>query len=180
MIWVIRLKRAVLAVLPPFLFATLLLGPSLASAHVIPKPCDFVTGGGFVMKDGSHANFGLVAGCKHHHFFGHVNFIDHSLEVHVASLNIVSYTEIHPGTFRRDICGMAETNLFGEMGFHVVVVDNGEPGTDDRFGLSLATGYMTTTRQLAGGNIQLHKPNPSTTAPATFTECNRIAPDPGP
>src|SRR5947209_19879924 len=52
--------------------------------------------------------------------------------------------------------------------------------TSDRFGISLSNGYMLTTRVLAGGNIQLHKPNPSTTPPSTFTECNSIAPDPGP
>jgi hypothetical protein len=33
---------------------------------------------------------------------------------------------------------------------------------------------------LGGGNIQLHKPNPSTTPPPTFTECDHIAPNPGP
>jgi len=49
-----------------------------------------------------------------------------------------------------------------------------------RFGISLSNGYMLTTRVLAGGNIQLHKPNRSTTPPSTFTECNSIAPDPGP
>lgn len=80
-----------------------------------PTPCDGVTGGGFVINNGAHANFGLVAGCKHHHFFGHVNFIDHSLQVHVSSLTITGYTEMTPGTNRRDICGIAETNLFGEV-----------------------------------------------------------------
>jgi hypothetical protein len=33
---------------------------------------------------------------------------------------------------------------------------------------------------LGGGNIQLHKPNRSTTAPSTFTECSSVAPNPGP
>src|SRR5919109_5578127 len=71
-----RLTSALLAVA-----AGLLLSAVPASAHVIPSPCDWVTGGGFVINDGAHANFGLVAGCKHHHFFGHVNFVDHSLEI---------------------------------------------------------------------------------------------------
>ncbi len=163
------------------LLGLLLMTSSLATAHIIPKPCDFVTGGGFVINDSNdHANFGLVAGCKHHAFFGHVNFIDHSIELHVSSLTITGYTELPKGGTRRDICGTAETNLFGEVGYHVVVVDNGEPGTSDRFGISLSNGYMLTTRVLAGGNIQLHKPNNSTTPPATFTECNSISPDPGP
>ena len=153
-----------------------------ANAHIIPRPCDFTTGGGFVIDDSNdHANFGLVAGCKHHHFFGHVNFVDHNIELHVSSLSITGYTQLRSGVSkRRDICGVAETNLYGEVGYHVVVVDNGEPGTHDRFGISLSNGFMVRTRVLEGGNIQLHKPNPSTTPPSTFTECNRVAPDPGP
>ena len=159
----------------------LMMTSAFANAHIIPKPCDFATGGGFVIDDSNdHANFGLVAGCKHHEFFGHVNFIDHNIELHVSSLTITGYTEIHSGTTRRDICGTAETNLYGEVGYHVVVFDNGEPGTNDRFGISLSNGYMLRTRTLEGGNIQIHKPNASTTPPSTFTECNSIAPDPGP
>jgi hypothetical protein len=161
--------------------AALTLSTVKANAHVIPSPCDWATGGGFVIDDSNdHANFGFVAGCKHHHFFGHVNFIDHSIELHVSSLTITGYTEITPGTNRRDICGIAETNLFGEVGYHVVIVDKGEPGKHDRFGISLSNGYLLSTRRLEGGNVEIHKPNRSTTAPATFTECNSIAPDPGP
>jgi hypothetical protein len=51
--------------------------------------------------------------------------------------------------------------------------DNGEPGGRDRFGVRLSTGYHLSTRELGpqgrkggGGNIQLHKPNPSTTGPS--------------
>ncbi len=56
------------------LLGLLLMTSSLATAHIIPKPCDFVTGGGFVINDSNdHANFGLVAGCKHHAFFATVS-----------------------------------------------------------------------------------------------------------
>lgn len=48
-----------------------------------------------------------------------------------------------------------------------------EPGNGvDRFGLKLTnprtgeSAVVVSTRFLAGGNIQLHKPNPSTTGPA--------------
>src|SRR4029077_14394484 len=112
------------------LIGLLLMTSRLANAHIIPKPCDFTTGGGFVINNaGAHANFGLNAGCKHEEFHGHVNFIDHNIELHVSSLTITGYTEIVTQPNRRDICGTAETNLYGEVGFHVVVVDNGEPGT---------------------------------------------------
>src|SRR5260370_11974348 len=53
-------------------------GTPAVKAHIVPSPCDFTTGGGFVITDnGNHANFGLVGGCKnggvfcHFHFFGH-------------------------------------------------------------------------------------------------------------
>src|SRR5881275_2574911 len=46
-------------------------GTRVAKAHIVPFPCDFTTGGGFVITDnGYHANFGLVGGCKHDGFFG--------------------------------------------------------------------------------------------------------------
>ncbi|PYX56941.1 MAG: hypothetical protein DMG73_14175 [Acidobacteria bacterium] len=162
-------------------FLLMVLTTGTASAHRIPKPCDFVTGGGFIFLDsGAKANFGLVAGCKHHAFTGHLNYIDHDTGLHVKSITIESYTEPTAGSLRRDFCGTADTNQFGEVKFHAAVVDNGEPGTADRFGLALSNGYIASTRTLGGGNIQLHKPNPSTTPPPTFTECDRIAPNPGP
>ena len=157
-----------------------------AIAHVVPSPCDFTTGGGFVITDqGSHANFGLVGGCKHGGFFGHVNFVDHDTTgffagLHVSSTSIDGYFEPAPGpppSGYRDICGTANTNLPppNDTGIKVRVrtKDNGEPGTGvDRFGIKLAnprtgaSAVVVSTRFLAGGNIQLHKPNPSTTGPS--------------
>jgi hypothetical protein len=43
--------------------------------------------------------------------------------------------------------------------------DNGEPGINDQFGIRLDNGYLVTARTIGGGNVQLHKPNPSTTGP---------------
>jgi hypothetical protein len=156
-------------------------------AHVVPSPCDFTTGGGFVITDnGNHANFGLVAGCKHGGFFGHVNFVDHDTTglfagLHVSSDQITAYVDPcingcgTPPQYR-DICGTADTNLFGQVYFRVRTYDGGEPGVGvDRFGIELTgisppyTGIhavVVSTRYLTGGNIQLHKPNPSTTGPS--------------
>jgi hypothetical protein len=63
--------------------------------------------------------------------------------------------------------------------------DNGEPGVLDRFGIRLSNGYHVSTRLLgeggpgAGGNLQLHKPNPSSTAPDPapdeVTMCGELA-----
>ncbi len=152
-------------------------------AHVLPAPCDFTTGGGFVLTDaGNHANFGLVGGCKNGGFFGHVNFVDHDTSgffagLHVSSTSIDGYFEPADGSTIRDICGTANTNLPppNDTGikFRARTQDNGEPGIGvDRFGLKLTnprtgeSAVVVSTRFLAGGNIQLHKPNPSTTGPA--------------
>jgi len=153
-------------------------------AHVVPSPCDFTTGGGFVITDnGNHANFGLVAGCKHGGFFGHVNFVDHDTTgifagLHVSSDQITAYVDPFPPSNYRDICGTADTNLFGNVYFRVRTLDVAEPGSGpsgpDKFGIELTgisppfTGkhaVVVSTRFLRGGNMQLHKPNNSTTGP---------------
>src|SRR5690348_3850540 len=163
----------------------------VAKAHIVPSPCDFTTGGRFVITDsGNHANFGLVGGCKNGGFFGHVNFVDHDTAgifagLHVSSDTIDAYFEPFPGSTsegppnQRDICGTADTNnpLFPTVKFRARTQDNGEPGIGvDKFGLKLTatsgpytgqSGVVVSTRPLAGGNIQLHKPNPSTTGPST-------------
>jgi hypothetical protein len=153
--------------------------------------CDFVTGGGYIITtaDGMHApamaNFGVHGGCKKNGpdapFWGHLNYVDHfySPPGHVQSLTITAYRAIETrggdknpkrkGT--RDICGTATTNqpLYPFVDFRVRVTDNGEPGTADIFMIRLGVGgneiYSTFTDDgtLKGGNIQLHKPNPSTT-----------------
>jgi len=170
---------------------------SSVSAHFVPQPCDFTTGGGFVITDnGEHANFGLVGGCKHEGFFGHVNFVDHDTVgpfagLHVSSTSITGYFVSSPDERYRDICGTANTNLFGPVYFRVRTLDDGEPGSGpegpDRFGIKIANDFaeavVVTTRFLAGGNIQLHKPNPSTTGPNPppdeFTACHMSGDDMG-
>jgi hypothetical protein len=89
----------------------------------------------------------------------------------------------------RDICGTARTNLYGDVFYHVRARDFGEPGVNDTFDIRLkrcdSSGnncgdylYDTTNQCFphylgshtpcaqgsgGGGNIQLHKPNASTT-----------------
>jgi hypothetical protein len=166
-----------------------------ASAHFVPTPCDFITGGGFVFKDsGARANFGAHGGCKHGAFWGHVNYVDHGgfmgkTPYHVSSTEITGYLFDPAFPNARDICGFARTNA-GEEGirFRVRMEDNGEPGRDDRFGIRLSNGYLVTARLLGGGgpgggNIQLHKPNNSTTAPSPapteFEMCDDLTPPEG-
>jgi hypothetical protein len=155
-------------------------------APPVPSPCDFVTSGGFIVKDlpgedGKKANFGAHGGCKYGEFWGHVNFVDHSTGYHVSSSQITAYlAPLGMSDRTRDICGLATTNRSGEsqpIFFRVRLVDNGEPGTQDLFGIVLADPvlggetYRITPRVLSSvrpgaGNVQLHNPNSSTTAPA--------------
>ena len=155
-------------------------------AHIVPSPCDFTTGGGFVLTDSAnHANFGLVGGCKNGGFYGHVNFVDHDTigtfaGLHVSSDTIDAYFEPAAGSNVRDICGTADTNLFGTVKFRARTEDNADPNPGgsgvDKFGLKLTgvsppytgmSAVVISTRLLAGGDIELHKPNPSNTGPST-------------
>jgi hypothetical protein len=143
----------------------------------VPSPCDFITGGGFVLTDDNvEANFGAHGGCKNGAFWGHVNYVDHegfagAVPYHVDSTEITAYGGSST-TNSREICGVAETNAGETVQFRVKMVDNGEPGTNDTFGIVLSNGYVLRSRSLnngnpGGGNVQLHKPNPSTTGPTS-------------
>lgn len=176
--------------------AALAVSPPQVSAHFVPAPCDFITGGGFVFKDdGARANFGAHGGCKNGAFWGHVNYVDHDLVLvpsvgvvtpyHVDSTEITGYLMDPAFPNARDICGFARTNAGETVRFRVRMEDNGEPGVNDRFGIRLSNGYLVTARSLGGtgsggGNIQLHKPNPSTTGPNPppdeFEMCGDLAP----
>ena len=160
-----------------------------------PMPCDFLTGGGFIITtaSGAHeaakANFGIGGGCKHGSpTWGHLNYIDHGNGLHVHWLTITAYlaegdglgdTRTDPKTKQpigtRLICGTARTNQLGDVDFMVRAEDNGEPGVNDVFHLRLSrAGVVVYTTENepgphrlndgngGGGNIQLHKPNPST------------------
>jgi hypothetical protein len=142
-------------------------------ADAVPSPCDFATGGGFVVLDGSKkANFGAHGGCKNGDFWGHVNYVDHAVGLHVSSLEVTGYVQPFGAASNvRDVCGIARTNLDEDpVYFRVRLIDNGEPGTLDQFGIRLSNGYHVSPRYLSaggkgGGDVQLHLPNPSTIPP---------------
>jgi hypothetical protein len=153
--------------------------PITASAHWVQAPCDFITAGGFVFKDdGARANFGAHGGCKNGKFWGHVNFVDHENNYHISSLEITGYLFDPAYPNARDICGWARTNDEETVRFRMRLADNGEPGRYDMMGFVLDRAgnpqpgerfYKVSTRMLAngdggGGNVQLHKSNPSTSA----------------
>ncbi len=150
-----------------------------ANAHFVPAPCDFITGGGWVIGDsGQFVNFGAHGGCKNGAFWGHVNVLDHSYNPpgHLRSTEITGYLMDPAFPNARDICGTGVVSVNGstfDVRFRVRMEDNGEPGGSDRFGLRLNNGYHLSTRELGppgptggGGNIQLHKENKSTKGPS--------------
>jgi hypothetical protein len=153
----------------PLVLAGALIAGS-AHAHFVPAPCDFITGGGWIIGDsGQFINFGAHGGCKHGQFWGHVNVLDHSTNPpgHLRSTSITGYLFDPAFPNARDICGTGVLNDGQTVTFRVRMEDNGEPGAGvDRFGIRLSNGYHQSTRLLGGGNIQLHKPNPSTTGPS--------------
>jgi hypothetical protein len=155
------------------------LATGTAHAHFVPAPCDFITGGGWVIGDeGTKVNFGAHGGCKNGAFWGHVNVVHHAYNppAHLKSTRITGYLMDPAFPNARDICGEGEVD--GGAGsftatFRVRLEDNGEPGGLDRFGLRLSNGFVLTARELGppgptdgGGNIQLHEPNGSTTGPS--------------
>ena len=153
-------------------------------------PKDFVTGGGFIFctPSGAMANFGVGGGVKNGAFWGHLNYLDHGIGLHVKGTGVTNYLLVDDKT--RDICGTAVTDTGQNVCYRVRVGDYGEPGNLDHFGIRVTNCsgtvlYQTTatysdgtcdlgasgTATPDGGNIQLHKGNPSNFGPASGT-CN--------
>jgi len=152
--------------------------------------CDFLTGGGWIITtaSGTHApakaNFAIGGGCKDGSpTWGHLEYQDHGTGLNVHWTSITGYFEWETIGDEQDpkrmgsrlICGTARTNQFGDVDWAVLARDYGEPGTNDEFYIKLSKsgGTLYTTAydsdhtlggpDPGGGNIQLHKPNPSTT-----------------
>ena len=170
--------------------ATLALALASGAANAVDD-CDFLTGGGFIIVNGDKANFGVGGGCKDGmHTWGHLEYIDHGLGLNVHWMSITAYLEESSDTYdghpigSRFICGTARTNLYGDVDFAVRAKDAGEPGVNDEFDIQLTqpqgspvanVSVYTTNFNFVGpphrlndgagggGNIQLHKPNQSTT-----------------
>lgn len=164
-----------------------------ASAHVFPCDFLTGGGYIFTTASGTHAeakaNFGIGGGCKHGSpTWGHLEYHDHGTGLNVHWNTITAYLQEGEGdtsadpkngqpTGTRLVCGTARTNQFGDVDFMVRARDRGEPGVNDEFDIRLTQGglvvYSTENEPMApnklgggdggGGNIQLHKPNPSTT-----------------
>jgi hypothetical protein len=171
-----------------YAFGVAALALVLASGSASAGECDFLTGGGFIIRDsGAKANFGVGGGCKDGSpTFGHLEYIDHGTGLNVHWTSITDYFEVDSNTDPRGkpigarrICGTARTNQYGDVDWFVIARDTGEPGVDDEFTIRLTTpggilpdSILYTTEGDSdhtlggsgpgGGNIQLHNLNPPT------------------
>jgi hypothetical protein len=141
--------------------------------------CDTVTGGGWILGSdsgtssvaaGAKANFGVGGGVKNGAFWGHLEYNDHSTSppMQVHGTGVTGYF-LGADANERVITGTAEVNGVPGFTYKVEVIDNAEPGRDiDAFSISVdgyAAGFEYGDGPIAGGNIQLHKRNPSNTPP---------------
>ncbi len=170
--------------------ATLALALASGAANA---DCDFLTGGGFIIFNGAHANFGVAGGCSKDGTptWGHLEYMDHDIGLNVHWTSITDYFQNSKDGFdtknrltgTRFICGKARTNLAApndNVNFAVRASDMGEPGVFDEFDIQLTqegTNILVYTTNLnllltphelndgngGGGNIQLHGPAVGTT-----------------
>src|SRR5207247_10950669 len=138
--------------------------PRQASIRMEPGPppvgCsggDFVTGGGWITPSGAKANFGVEGGIKQGAFWGHLVYNDHGPNGPQVKGTSVSDYEVVSGTTTRHIEGTAEINGQGGFTYKVDATDNGDPGRNDVFALSLSTVYSA-KGSLDVCTIQLHTP----------------------
>jgi hypothetical protein len=140
---------------------------------------------------GSRVNFGWHGGVKNGQYWGNGNYLDHGCGLHVHNTQVLDYVCIsplgitapcasattHQDTGTREICGTASTN-FGISVYYRVRMNDTEPESakQDKFGIILQRGdglalYKTEGIPINGGNIELHKGNPSNTPPAPSNLC---------
>lgn len=122
-----------------------------------PPACsvkDFVTGGGYVVRNGSRVSFSVHGGLDKTGAFrpSGVNVVDHGTGQHIQAKGIDAYGDPSPTSTKRVL-------HFPDGNWTVSVADNGEPGTADTFQIAGA-GYTagSTTAAIGAGNIQLHLP----------------------
>lgn len=123
-----------------------------------PTGNDYVTGGGWITgtPSGAKGTFNVAGGVENSAFWGHLNFKDHGTGMKVKGTSVTAY-QLGATPSSRRISGTAEIDGAAGFTYVVDVTDNGEPGQEDTFSLSLSNGYQA-SGTLGGGNIQLHQP----------------------
>ncbi len=124
--------------------------------------CGKLTGGGWITgtPSGAKGTFAVSGGIRFGQFWGHLNYIDHGTGMHVKSTGVTGFTTDPSDSDCRDIS--YNVTIDGMPGTaYVIACDNGEPGRNDTFDITLSNGYHASGdlggSQPGGGNIQLHK-----------------------
>lgn len=126
-----------------------------------PDDCGKVTGGGWIVATGGEkGTFGMSGGIRRGEFWGHLNYIDHGTGMKVQSTAVTGF-QFDPTDPDGRIINYKVTINGAPGTARLRVVDNGEPGRDDIFDLTLSSGYHATGDlgggRPGGGNIQNHK-----------------------
>ena len=178
-------------ILSAVLALLVVLGQPVGASIVVGDtvPCDFVTGGGFIVGSGTSdlavgakANFAVGGGVKNDAFWGHLEYNDHSknppMQVHGTAVTGYFLGTDTSKPNDRVITGTARVNGVDGFTYMVEVNDNAEPGRGvDEFSIDLSNGagfeyeagFNYSDGPIAGGNIQLHPGNRSSTPPSGFT-----------
>jgi hypothetical protein len=129
-------------------------------ASVLPPTCgggDYVSGAGWITTAlGNKAHFGVEGGMTNYLYWGHLTYKDNGNGPSVQSTGITKY-QVGATANSRHIEGTATVNGAAGYTFAVDITDNGNPGSNDSFNISLSNGYRA-GGNLGGGNIQLHAP----------------------
>jgi Big-like domain-containing protein len=133
-------------------------------AWVLPPSTAFcevkITQGGWIIAaNGDRANFGGNARVEADDTVkGEENYQDQgpAQPRHVKSIELTAMTcsdDLTEGT----IFGRATVDGAGDFVFRIDVTDQGEPGRDDTYGITMSDGYVSGQQRLQGGNVQIHK-----------------------
>ena len=134
----------------------------LASIPPQSRSFGFVAMGDVVIDNTGGSNCTTATPCPAK---GHLNYVNHQTnpQVHInGDVTAITHFEFFPtppGQTKGTVTFTGtDTSHSGCGDFTVTVTDNGEPGTNDRFGIDCAGETTFGQRQLSGGNIQIHPP----------------------
>ena len=113
-----------------------------------------ITGGGWIDVLLGKGTFGLTAKASNSGTpTGNLTYQDHGFQDRTVKSSTVTSVTVSGNCAQ--ILGTATVNGAGAFGFQVQVCDNGEPGDNDTFSMSMSDGYAA-AGTLRGGNIQIH------------------------
>lgn len=117
-----------------------------------------VTGGMRMDVPGGFATAGFVFMTRQGKAEGSLEYQDHATGMNLHTKRIEQIYVIGNEAWIGGLVDVESTTYR----FSLHLVDNGEPGADDRFELLVESGYRAGHDEtIDGGNVQIHKPNPS-------------------